>query len=129
MILASSLFTLHVEGGIVYMTPLSVMALANIAILIFIIFSGIKKNAIHPNWLESIKQIGSLAAAWGTWSTIVGLFQAFGALEASPEIIPFQVIMGGMKVAVITVLYGLLIFCISMLAYIIIKLTTRSTTV
>jgi hypothetical protein len=126
MILLSSFSTLHIVGGMRYMLPLSLMALVNIAIFIFIVFSGIKKNPIHPNWLESIKQIGALAAAWGTWSTIAGLFQAFDALEASPEIIPFQVIMGGMKVAVITVLYGLLIFCVSMLAYIILKLTNKT---
>jgi hypothetical protein len=115
----------YISGGVMYMHPLSLCLLINIGILIYISLSILQKKQFNLNWLEGLKQIGTLAAAWGTFSTIFGLFQAFNALEASPEIIPFQVIMGGMKVAVITVLYGLIIFCFSMSAYIILKLVYK----
>lgn len=77
-------------------------------------------------YLEAIKQIGVLAAVFGSLGTIIGLFAAFDALEGMKEVLPFQVIMGGMKVAVITVIYGLFIFCLSMLAYILLKLSSKT---
>ncbi len=124
--LASSFYSLHIEGGPPYMFPLSFLLIVNICIFIYVVVAVIQKKELNSKWLEAIKQIGGLAAAWGTFSTIIGLFYAFDALEASQEIIPFQVIMGGLKVAVITVLWGLIIYCLSLLAYIILKLTTQN---
>lgn len=120
-----SFLELHLMGGSIFMFPLSLLFLANISITLFVIFSMIKKTKINTNWIESIKHIGLLAAVWGTFSTIEGLFQAFDAIEASAEEIPLQIICGGLKVALITVLYGLIIFCISLLDYIILKLVAR----
>ncbi len=126
--LTSTFFELHYEGGIIFMTPLSILLLANILIVGYILSSLLKKRQYHQNWLEAIKQIGGLAAVWGVFGTILGLFQAFDALEAMKEMISFQMLMGGLKVAVITALYGLSIFCVSMLVYIIVKLTTYNST-
>lgn len=124
--LAITFYNLHIEGGPYFMFPLSLLFLINIIIFIYVLIAVIQKKHFNAIWLESIKQIGGLAAAWGTFSTIIGLFFAFDALEASKDIIPFQVIMGGLKVAVITVLWGLIIFCLSLLAYIILKLARRN---
>lgn len=124
--LATSFSDLHIEGGRIFMYPLSIMALLNILIIAFIIFSLVKKNVINPKWLESIKHIGGLAAAWGTWSTIYGLFNIFKAIESSDESFPIQVIAGGLQTSLITIIYGVLIFCISMLAYIALKLTASN---
>ncbi len=124
MTYSASFSELYVWGGVPFMTPMTLMIMANICIVIFISFRLIQKKELHGRWLEAIKQIGGLAAAWGTLSTIVGLFAAFDALENSPEVIPFNVIMGGMKVAVITIIYGLLIYCLSMLSYIVLKLAS-----
>jgi hypothetical protein len=124
--LAISFYSLHIEGGPFYMFPLTLLFLINIGIFVYVLIAVNQKKAFNTKWLEAIKQIGGLAAAWGTYSTIIGLFYAFDALEASKDIIPFQVIMGGLKVAVITVLWGLIIFCLSLLAYIILKLASRN---
>jgi hypothetical protein len=119
-------FRWQVEGGIWFMVPLSVMAVIIIALLLYVVTRLAGKKTLHPFWLESIKQIGGLAAAWGTFWTIAGLFQAFDALESSPDVIPFPVICGGMKVALLTVLYGLLIYIGSLIAYISVKLGFRN---
>ena len=124
MILAS-FFDLHVEGGFIFMAPLSVLLAVSVCIVLFIAASLIQKKELSWRWFDAVKQIGGLAAAWGTLATIVGLYGAFQALEATPEVLPFQVIMGGLKVAVITAIYGLIIFCLSLLAYIILKLLER----
>lgn len=112
----------HIMGGIEYMTPIFIMFLINICLIIYVSINLVKKKAVNPKLLEGIKHIAGFAAVWGTFSTIIGLFQAFGALEQSEEIIPFQIIMGGLKVGLITVLYGLIVYCISQMAYIIFKL-------
>jgi hypothetical protein len=124
--LASTLIDLHIEGGIHFMFPLAVMFVTNIGLILYSIFNLIQKKILATKYLEAIKLIGVLAAVFGSLGTIVGLFAAFDALEGMKEILPFQVIMGGMKVAVITVIYGLFIFCISMLAYIILKLSVKN---
>ena len=127
--LASSLIDLHIEGGIQFMTPLSLLFVSNMLIFAYIFFSLIQRRQFHLKWLEAIKQIGSLAAVWGVSGTIIGLFQAFDALEAMKEMIAFQILMGGLKVAVITAIYGLIIFCLSMVAYIILKLVSSTSQV
>ncbi len=125
--LAISFYQLHIQGGPFYMFPLLLLFVLNICIFIYVLIAVLQKKQFNLKWLEAIKQIGGLAAAWGTYSTIIGLFYAFDALENSKDVIPFQVIMGGLKVAVITVLYGLIIFCLSLLAYIILKLVSQNT--
>lgn len=125
--LATTFYSLHVEGGMIYMVPLSLLFAVNIGILVYILINLFQKKQLNKNGLQAIKQIGVLAAAWGTWSTILGLFQAFDAIEASPEVIPFPVICGGLKVALITVLYGLLIYCLSLVAYLALRLASRNT--
>ena len=66
--------------------------------------------------------------AFGAFGTLVGLFFAFGALEAMKETLPFNVISGGLKVALIAVLYGLIVYIITLIAYIILKLLKPATT-
>jgi hypothetical protein len=124
--LAISFIDLHIEGGIYFMLPLAILLFVNLSIMLYSIFAVAQKKMIAPKWLEAIKQIGILAAVFGAFGTIVGLFAAFDALESIKEMLPFQVIMGGMKVAVITVIYGLAIFCLSMLGYIILKLSIKN---
>jgi hypothetical protein len=118
----SNLVNTYLAGGVEYMHPLTLLFLFNLGVVGYIIFCKIRKKDISGNWLEVIKHVGGLALAYGTFGTLFGLLLAFDALESSKDIIPFQVVMGGLKVALINVLYGLIIFCISMLAYIVVKL-------
>jgi biopolymer transport protein ExbB/TolQ len=103
------------------MTPITLMFIVNVFLIIVVSFKLLQKKEFNPHLLESIKKVGGLAAAWGTFSTLVGLFMAFDALETSTDVIPFQVIMGGLKVALISMIYGLIIYCLSLLAYILLK--------
>ncbi len=118
-------FELHIEGGALFMFPLLLLLIVNICLFIYVLISRSQRKLINAKWLAAIKQIGGLAAAYGAFGTVFGLFQAFHAIENSPEIIPFPVICGGLKVAALNVVYGLLILCLSQLAYIILKLSDR----
>ncbi len=121
----SNLLDIYRAGGVEYMNLLTILFLCNLAIIGYILISRLKKKVIGSKLLEAIKHISGLAVALGTFGTLFGLFMAFNALESSEQIIPFQVIMGGLKVALINILYGLVIFFISMLAYIILKLRVK----
>ena len=123
--LAISFFVLNYDGGIVFMVPLSILLTINIGLVIYSIFKLSQKRDVSK-FVEAVRQIGVLAAVFGAASTILGLFQAFGALSEGNQVWPFQVIMGGMRVAVITAMYGLFIFCLSLLACIILKLSSKN---
>lgn len=126
IILVSWLIDLHFDGGPIFMIPLSLMLIVIIGLVIYSILGLVKKKSLVTKYVEAIKQIGAMAAVFGALSTLIGLMQAFNYLENSTEVTPFQVIMGGMKVAIVTALYGLFIFFVSMLAYIIFKLTAKN---
>lgn len=123
--LTLSFSELYISGGTVWMHPITLLFIANVGAVGYVLLTLLKKKEVNTKWLGAIKQIAGLALAWGTFSTIAGLFQVFDALESSKDVIPFQVIMGGLKVALITVLYGLIVYCLSMLAYISIKLADK----
>jgi flagellar motor component MotA len=122
-----SFFEMHTIGGLQFMLVLTLILFAIFALVLYALLAIVQKKPIHPNWVEAIKQLGGLAAAWGAWSTLIGFFYALGALEAAKDDIPFNMICGGLKVALITVLYGLSIFCFSLLSYLVIRLMKRTT--
>lgn len=123
-----SLSELYVAGGTEYMHAVSIPFIANLILIIITVLQIVQKKHVNEKLIEIGKQLGGLALALGVFGTVAGLFQAFDALENSKDIIPFQVIMGGLKVALITALYGLLVFCFSQLAYIVLKLVVRKPT-
>lgn len=101
-----SLSEFYVSGGIMYMHPITIAFIANLALITIAILQIAQKKSVNQKLIEIGKQLGGLALALGVFGTVAGLFQAFDALENSPDIIPFQVIMGGLKVALITALYA-----------------------
>lgn len=118
----SQIINTYLAGGVLYMNAITVLLVLNVAIASYAIYRRVSRKTLNPNWVESIKHVGTFAAALGTFGTLVGLFFAFNALERSAETIPFPMIMGGLKVSLITVLYGLIVFFISMIIYIVLKL-------
>jgi MotA/TolQ/ExbB proton channel family len=115
------LIDLHIQGGLPFTIVLAFLLMLNGLLFIITLILTIIKKKVNPLLLQWIKHIGGFAAAFGTFSTILGLFFAFSAIEAEAVIVPFQVISGGMKVALLTILYGLWIFSLSMLAYILFR--------
>lgn len=63
-----------------------------------------------PRW---VKEIGAFALAFGFFSLILGLRQMFIYLEAHEDV-GFNIIAGGISVALIPVLYGVLIYLVSL---------------
>ncbi|HEY5917959.1 MAG TPA: MotA/TolQ/ExbB proton channel family protein [Chryseolinea sp.] len=120
------MYDIYLAGGTLFMHPLSLILFINLGLIIFVVVTNLQKKKLNRNFLEAIRQLGGLAFAWGAFSTLIGLFFAFDALEAMKETLPLAVIMGGLKVALITVLYGLIIFIFSLISFIGLRAMTNN---
>jgi hypothetical protein len=122
------MYQIHAEGGMPFMAPLTFIFLIIIGLIAFSVLSLIQKKEINQKIFEFIRQLGGFALAWGTFGTIVGLYFAFKSLSEMKETLPMNVIMGGLKVGLITVIYGLIIFMISLAAFVGLRAVNKNST-
>ena len=112
------MFKLFIQGGAGFMTILTVL-------LVAIFFAAWKA----PRW---IKEIGSFALVFGFLTLLIGLYQMFVALQQVAmdlgegvtgvfDLISPGVLFGGLKIALIPVFYGIIIYLISLVVCIIKK--------
>jgi len=87
--------------------------------LVIILRKDYKDIAETRNRLKYIKSLGLFTFVAGILGQLVGLFSAFSAIERAMEISP-PIMAGGLKVSMITTIYGALIFLVSYLCWIII---------
>jgi len=119
--LAFNFFSHHLEGSIYFMAPLTFLFSVNVILFIFILL----KKDFESNFMVAFKQIGFLIFAFGMFGTLVGFLKMFDALESMKETLPLSVISGGVKVALLNVLYGAGYFCLSHTGYIILKVVSK----
>ena len=112
------MFKLFIQGGPVFMTILTVL-------LVGIFFAAWKA----PRW---IKEIGSFALVFGFLTLLIGIYQMFVALQQVAmdigegvtgvfDLISPGVLFGGLKIALIPVFYGIIIYLISLVVSLIKK--------
>ena len=66
--------------------------------------------------LKLIKATGTFALATGILGQMIGLYSAFSYIQKAGEVSP-EILMGGLRVSMITTLYGMIIFLISYLLW------------
>ena len=112
------MFKLFMQGGAGFMTILTVL-------LVAIFFAAWKA----PRW---IKEIGSFALVFGFLTLLIGLYQMFVALQQVAmdigegvtgvfDLISPGVLFGGLKIALIPVFYGIIIYLVSLVVCLIKK--------
>ena len=112
------MFKLFMQGGAGFMTILTIL-------LVAIFFAAWKA----PRW---IKEIGSFALVFGFLTLLIGLYQMFEALQQVAtdigegvtgvfDLISPGVLFGGLKIALIPVFYGIIIYLISLVVSVIKK--------
>ena len=107
----------HWMGGALFMTVLSISLATIIGTTILNIVRLTKDNYNPTNQylvIGDIKAIGIFAIVWGVFGQSIGMFSALQAIEAAGDISP-AMIYGGLKVSMITTLYGTFIFLFSLL--------------
>lgn len=115
-----SIIEYHYMGGPLFMSILSLL------LLIVLILSGIKfyhlfiripdMDKTKKRGLPEILQVGTFALFMGILGQVIGLFDAFKAMEGMEEI-ALPLLAGGLKVSTITTLWGSIIFIISALLW------------
>jgi len=101
--------------------------MATLTVLLVAIFFAAWKA---PRW---VKEIGKFALVFGFFSLMLGLRQMFTALQQVAmdldsstvsgmfDLVSPGVLLGGLKVALIPVLYGMIIYLISLVVRVILK--------
>ena len=116
---------LFIMGGTLFMGILTILLVIVFAISVYftvMIFSGKaseKKNFKHQ--LTYLKSLGLFTMITGILGQLIGLMMAFTAIEAAIDISP-AIMAGGLKVSMITTLYGIFINLFSILIWFILDL-------
>jgi biopolymer transport protein ExbB/TolQ len=110
---------LFYEGGPLFMGILTIIFIVAIAMAIY--FAGkIIKGQSNDNHLRSrlsnLKSVGLFGLVVGVFGQLIGLYEAFNAIQEMGDISP-GLIAGGLKVSMITTLYGIVIFLLCYLMW------------
>lgn len=99
MLPLTNLFTLFVEGGPAFMLIITLLFIA-------LFFAAWKA----PAW---VKEIGIAALVVGVFGSLLGYLQIADFLSGHDDV-AFNIIAGGIKVSTIPVLYGLIVYFVSL---------------
>ena len=114
----------HKIGG-PYMKVISVLAVLMVVITIWKVWKIFREKQADSKLLDLILMAGSVAAAVGIFSQIVGIVQALEAIRAAADISP-QIVMGGAIVSFYAPIWGFMVFIFSLLFYFILKEIIKS---
>ena len=109
-----------IEGGIVFMLPLLILLITVIVLFV----KGLKNNTDKNRKL--LNSIGLFSLVFGVLGFVIGLTGALEAIAANQASISSQVLAGGLKVALISPTFGMIIFLLGRLFSII--LVSKKTT-
>ncbi len=107
-------------GGTLFMSILTILLVIMITWILYHFIAGY--NSKESN-LEIVrrrmgygKSIGLFAMITGIFGQLIGFYEAFSAIENAGDISP-GLVYGGIKVSMITTLYGISIYLISLMLW------------
>lgn len=110
-------------GGPLFMGILTGLLFIILAIAVFYLVTIVRKD--YKNLEEArkrlgyIKSIGLFALVTGILGQMIGLFMAFTAIEQAMDVSP-AIMAGGLKVSMIAPMYGMVIFLVSYILWILV---------
>lgn len=111
---------LFYQGNIIFMGILTLLLLIIIATAIYraipILNNAIEYATTFRHQLKQIKSLGVLALVLGILFQLMGLYQMFSAIEQMGDVSPV-ILAGGLKVSMISTVYGVIIFVLSYLIW------------
>ncbi|MDG2225912.1 MAG: MotA/TolQ/ExbB proton channel family protein [Schleiferiaceae bacterium] len=123
-LIGTTLFNRFLEGGALFMSLILICLLISIYFTVKSLLN-IKTNIeISKKMLKHISDSGTLGLALGVMGAFIGLITAFDVLEATGEADP-SIIAGGLKVALLSPLFGLFTFSVSKLAILILRIIQK----
>ncbi|WP_421764483.1 MotA/TolQ/ExbB proton channel family protein [Ekhidna sp.] len=100
-------------GGMLFMSILTIE-------LSLVIYFGVKGFLNKNKKSSSIKSVGLLAVITGILGQLIGLFSAFEAIQQIGSVSP-AMLAGGLKVSMITTIYGVIIYIIAIILSMIVR--------
>ena len=122
------MFELFYMGGPLFMSILTLVFIGNVAWIFYHTIQALRQPDNLEKSLELLsygKSIGTFALVTGILGQLIGLYSAFVAIESMGDVSP-ALVYGGIKVSMITTLYGVFIFLISLLLWFLANLYIRS---
>tara|TARA_B100001287_G_scaffold125284_1_gene105580 strand:- start:2017 stop:2406 length:390 start_codon:yes stop_codon:yes gene_type:complete len=117
-------FDRFLEGGVLFMSLILICLLMSIFFTIKSILKINSDKETSKKILKHISDSGTLGLALGVMGAFLGLVSAFDVLEASGAAEP-SIIAGGLKVALLSPLFGLFTFSVSKLAILILRIIQK----
>ena len=119
-----TLFDRFLQGGALFMSLILICLLMSIFFTVKSILKINTDKETSKKILKHISDSGTLGLALGVMGAFLGLVSAFDVLEASGAAEP-SIIAGGLKVALLSPLFGLFTFSISKLAILILRIIQK----
>ena len=123
-ILGITLFDRFLEGGALFMSLILICLLMSTFFTVKSILKIKTDKEVSKKILKHISDSGTLGLALGVMGAFLGLISAFDVLEASGAAEP-AIIAGGLKVALLSPLFGLFTFSVSKLAILILRIIQK----
>ena len=114
------MFKFMIEGGMFGMMVITICALLALILTVVKAYDVFAKGNIDKKGLSGILFFGSMAPLTGIIWQMIGMMQAFTAIQQAGDVSP-AIIMGGLKVSMIAPLYGLLVLFFSAFFWFILK--------
>jgi len=106
---------LFYQGGILFMSILTILFIIAVVWILFHWLNYLSKKQQDKlaalRMIKYGKSIGLLAMVTGILGQLVGLYSAFSVIAEVKDISP-QLLFGGIKVSMIVTLYGIIIFIV-----------------
>lgn len=104
-------------GGPLFMGILTILFIAMLAwyVVTYLAYrsGGIPDEKQALIKISNGRSLGLFAMITGILGQLIGLYQAFSAIEGAGDVSP-ALVMGGLKVSMITTIYGIIIYLISL---------------
>jgi len=108
------------EGGPLFMYTTLTLLIVIIALLV----RGFVKPTTRDKTITLVSSISLFVLVWGFLGQMLGLITAFDAIEAAGDISP-AMLAGGLKIAILSPLFGMIVFLIARIGIIILNLIKK----
>ena len=108
------------EGGPLFMYTNLFLLIVILALLI----TGFVKPTTREKIITLVSSISLFALVWGFLGQMIGLIEAFDAIQAMGDISP-ALLAGGLKVAILSPLFGMFVFLIARVGIIILNILKK----
>jgi biopolymer transport protein ExbB/TolQ len=113
------MMNLFFMGGPLFMGILTLVFIAMVSVAFVNGLPVLKGNISEdsPRKIAYVKSVGLFALIFGILGQLIGLFSAFEAIELGQVSVSPSLLAAGFKVSMITTVYGLIIYVVSLLLW------------